>query len=50
MAQLNWIEIAEDEASGFFGGGVYDGQVIDELWEEGFVTGTSAQTIMQDPS
>ncbi|KAJ5611903.1 hypothetical protein N7528_009008 [Penicillium herquei] len=50
MAKLNWIEISEDETSGFFGGGVYDGQVIDELWEEGFVTGTSAQTLMQDES
>lgn len=39
MAQLTDIKIADDEASAVFGGGVWDGQVIDALWEEGFVTG-----------
>ncbi|BDD63014.1 hypothetical protein MAP00_007964 [Monascus purpureus] len=39
MAQLTDIKIADDEASAFFGGGVWDGQVIDALWEKGFVTG-----------
>ncbi|KAF7520829.1 hypothetical protein PCG10_008755 [Penicillium crustosum] len=42
MAQLTDIEIADDEASAFFGGGVWDGQVIDALWEQGFVTGTGS--------
>ncbi|KAJ5415214.1 hypothetical protein N7465_003909 [Penicillium sp. CMV-2018d] len=42
MAQLTDIKIADDEASAFFGGGVWDGQVIDALWEEGFVTGTGS--------
>jgi hypothetical protein len=38
MAQLTDIKIADDEASAFFGGGVRDGQVIEALWKEGFVT------------
>ncbi|KAI2602122.1 FAD binding domain-containing protein [Hypoxylon sp. NC1633] len=42
MAQLNAIEIAKDGTSAFFGGGVYDGQVIDVLWEKGYVTGTGS--------
>ncbi|KAJ5521408.1 hypothetical protein N7527_005523 [Penicillium freii] len=36
MAHLTDIKIADDEASAFFGRGVWDGQAIDALWEEGF--------------
>jgi hypothetical protein len=35
-ALLN-IEIQPDEKSAWFGGGTYDGQVMEYLWERGFV-------------
>ncbi|KAK3292854.1 FAD binding domain-containing protein [Chaetomium fimeti] len=42
LSQLTAIEIAEDQESAFFEGGVWDGQVVDALWEQGFVTGTGS--------
>jgi hypothetical protein len=38
LSKLNVIRIVEDGKSGFFQGGVYDGQVIDELWDLGYLT------------
>ncbi|KAL2867465.1 FAD-binding oxidoreductase [Aspergillus lucknowensis] len=42
LAQLRSIQIAEDEKSALFGGGAFDGEVMDTLWEKGFVTGTGS--------
>lgn len=37
MGQLLNIEIQPDEESAWFQGGTFDGQVMDYLWERGFV-------------
>lgn len=34
------IEIQPDHKSAWFGGGTYDGQVMDYLWARGFVAST----------
>lgn len=39
MFQLQDITISDDKTSALFQGGVWDGQVIDELWDQGYVTG-----------
>lgn len=38
MAQLRSITIARDGKSALMQGGVYDAQVIQELWDQGYVT------------
>lgn len=38
MAQLRKVTIAKDGKSALMQGGVYDAQVIEELWNAGYVT------------
>ena len=42
MAKLRDISIQPSGRSAWFGGGVYDGQAIDHLWNQGYVTATGA--------
>lgn len=42
LGQLLNIEIQPDEKTAWFQGGTYDGQVMDYLWEKGFVATTGS--------
>lgn len=42
MAQFSDIKIQPSGESAWFGGGVYDGQVNDYLWDKGYITATGA--------
>ena len=42
MANLRNISIQSTGESAWFGGGVYDGQALDYLWDQGYVTTTGA--------
>lgn len=37
MASLTKIDIQRDKKTAWFQGGTYDGQVMDVLWEKGYV-------------
>lgn len=45
MAQLRNVTIAKDGKSALMQGGVYDAQVIEELWDAGYITSKSSQPI-----